>query len=113
MTSDLYFTATSWFPRKCPRKTDLKSTVFATQTYEPDTLIVCANCFLSVIVDADPSGNTCHKALFNIGGTTTTSRSWDIKITQYSCGDYDSSGYEFSLYHIQSKKNKNIYNIQQ
>ena len=62
-----------------------------------------------MIVDADPSGNTCHKALFNIGGTTTTSRSWDIKITQYSCGDYDSSGYEFStlfftLLRISSKK---------
>jgi len=46
-----------------------------------------------MIVDADPSGNTCHKALFNIGGTTTTSRSWDIKITQYACGDTDSSGW--------------------
>merc|ERR1711971_184198 len=46
-----------------------------------------------MIVDADPSGNTCHKALFNIGGTTSTSRSWDIKITQYACGDYDSSGW--------------------
>ena len=53
-----------------------------------------------MIVDADPSGNTCHKALFNIGGTTTTSRSRDIKITQYACGDYDSSGYEFSICHI-------------
>jgi len=46
-----------------------------------------------MIVDADPSGNTCHKALFAIGGGTTTSRSWDIKVTQYACGDYDSSGW--------------------
>merc|ERR1719291_172839 len=46
-----------------------------------------------MIVDADPSGNTCHKALFNIGGTTSTSRSWDIKITQYACGDTDKSGW--------------------
>ena len=54
--------------------------------------------FLLVIIDADPYGNTCHKALFNIGGTTTTSRSWDIRITQYACGDYDSSGYEFFIH---------------
>merc|ERR1711971_1003251 len=46
-----------------------------------------------MIVDADPSGNTCHKALFNIGGTTTTSRSWDVRITQYACGVTDSSGW--------------------
>merc|ERR1719483_1893628 len=46
-----------------------------------------------MIIDADPSGNTCHKALFNIGGTTTTSRSWDVRITQYACGDTDSSGW--------------------
>merc|ERR1711997_1083946 len=46
-----------------------------------------------MIVDADPSGNTCHKALFSIGGSTSTSRQWDIKVTQYECGDYDSSGW--------------------
>merc|ERR1719330_30487 len=46
-----------------------------------------------MIVDADPSGNTCHKANFAIGGGTTTSRQWDIKVTQYECGDYDSSGW--------------------
>ena len=49
--------------------------------------------FLLVIVDADPSGNTCHNALFNIGGSTTTSRSWTILVTQYGCGDTDKSGY--------------------
>ena len=48
--------------------------------------------FLLVIVDADPSGNTCHNALFNIGGSTTTSRSWTILVTQYGCGDTDKSG---------------------
>ena len=59
--------------------------------------------FLLVIVDADPSGNTCHNALFNIGGSTTTSRSWTILVTQYGCGDTDSSGYEITFYqfHIQ------------
>ena len=25
MTSDIYFTATSWFPGKCPRKTPFKA----------------------------------------------------------------------------------------
>merc|ERR1719362_2076482 len=46
-----------------------------------------------MIVDADPSGNTCHNALFNIGGSTTTSRSWTILVTQYGCGDTDMSGW--------------------
>ena len=54
--------------------------------------------FLLVIVDSDPGGNTCHKALFNIGGTTTTSRSWTIRVTQYACGDTDMSGYEFTIH---------------
>ena len=53
--------------------------------------------FFLVIVDADRTGNTCHTALFNIGGTTTTSRSWNVLITQYSCGDTDSSGYVFDI----------------
>ena len=44
-----------------------------------------------MIVDADSSGSTCHKALFNIGGTT-TSRSWDIRVTHYGCGKMDDSG---------------------
>merc|ERR1739838_651990 len=46
-----------------------------------------------MIVDADRGGNTCHTALFNIGGTTSTSRSWNILVTQYACGDTDSSGW--------------------
>ena len=56
-----------------------------------------------MIIDADPSGNTCHKALFNIGGTTTTSRSWDVRITQYACGDTDSSGYDSLFTILQAK----------
>ena len=51
-----------------------------------------------MIVDADPTGNTCHTALFNIGGPTTTSRSWNVLITHYSCGDTDSSGYVYFIY---------------
>ena len=50
-----------------------------------------------MIVDADRTGNTCHTALFNIGGTTSTSRSWNILVTQYACGDTDSSGYVFNI----------------
>merc|ERR1712087_96924 len=46
-----------------------------------------------MIVDADRTGNTCHTALFNIGGTTSTSRSWNILVTQYACGDTDKSGW--------------------
>ena len=61
-------------------------------------ILVLSHYFLLVIVDADPSGNTCHNALFAIGGGTTTSRSWDIRVTQYACGDYDSSGYELFIY---------------
>merc|ERR1711894_88728 len=53
-----------------------------------------------MIVDADRTGNTCHTALFNIGGTTTTSRSWNVLITQYACGDTDSSGYVFNIHCI-------------
>ena len=61
-------------------------------------MLVLFHYFLLVIVDADPTGNNCHRALFAIGGGTTTSRSWDIRVTQYACGDYDSSGYEFFFY---------------
>ena len=90
----------------------MKSIIFATQTYKTDTLILCANCFLSVIIDADPSGNTCHKALFNIGGTTTTSRSWDVRITQYACGDTDSSGYDsLFIIHTPSKTMFLLYTV--
>jgi hypothetical protein len=46
-----------------------------------------------MIVDADRTGNTCHTALFNIGGTTSTSRSWNVLVTHYGCGDTDSSGW--------------------
>jgi hypothetical protein len=42
-----------------------------------------------MIVDASDS---CHVASFNIGALTTTSRKWDIRVTQYACGDFDMSG---------------------
>merc|ERR1712172_410542 len=63
-----------------------------------------------MIVDADPTGNTCHTALFNIGGTTTTSRSWNVLITHYSCGDTDSSGWPGCLQYYTATAN-NIQNF--
>ena len=42
-----------------------------------------------MIVDAS---DACSVANFDIGGSTTTSRQWTIKVTQYACGDYDKSG---------------------
>lgn len=55
--------------------------------------VICGtNTGYHMIVDADPTGNSCHDALFNIGGGT-TSRSWNILVTQYACGDYDNSGW--------------------
>merc|ERR1712228_99770 len=55
-----------------------------------------------MIVDADPSGSTCHKAIFNVGATTTTSRKWNIRVTQYACGDYDNSGWPGCLQYYTS-----------
>jgi len=63
-----------------------------------------------MIVDADPTGNTCHTALFNIGGTTATSRSWNVLITHYSCGDTDSSGWPGCLQYYTATAN-NIQNF--
>merc|ERR1712203_1196367 len=50
-------------------------------------------------------GNTCHTALFNIGGTTATSRSWNVLITHYSCGDTDSSGWPGCLQYYTATAN--------
>jgi len=68
------------------------------------TPVICGdNTGYHMIVDADPSGEACHEANFVIGGTTVTSRSWDIRVTQYACGDYDSSGWPGCLqYHTGS-----------
>lgn len=35
-----------------------------------------------VIVDAS---NQCHDVVFNLGGGTGQTRSWDIKVTQFTC----------------------------
>ena len=60
---------------------------------------------ISVIVDSGPGETTCHKAQFNIGGSTTTSRSWTIRVTQYACGDYDSSGWPGCLQYYTATAN--------
>merc|ERR1712241_1639167 len=70
------------------------------------TPVICGtNTGYHMIVDADPTGATCHKAIFNVGGTTTTSRSWNIRVTQYACGDYDSSGWPGCLQYYTATAN--------
>jgi len=46
-----------------------------------------------MILDNAPGETSCQIASFDIGGQTTTSRVWSIRVTQYACGDYDSSGW--------------------
>ena len=41
----------------------------------------------------DSTGTDCQTVNFNIGADTTTSRSWDIYVTQYTCGQEDLAGY--------------------
>ena len=51
-----------------------------------------ANIFQSeylVILDAD---TMCQYASFSIAPSTSTSRSWEIKVTQYACGNEDKAG---------------------
>ena len=45
---------------------------------------------IAVIVDSN--GSNCQEALFAISPSTTTTRSWTIRVTQYTCGEEDSSG---------------------
>ena len=45
---------------------------------------------ITVILDTD--GTQCQKANFLIGSSTTTTRSWDIYVTQYTCGQEDEAG---------------------
>jgi len=40
----------------------------------------------------DSVGTDCQSVNFNIGASTTTTRQWDIYITQYSCGQEDLGG---------------------
>jgi len=55
------------------------------------TPVICGtNGGYHMIVDASAD---CHRAAFNIGGSTTTTRKWSIRVTQYACGDWDMSGW--------------------
>lgn len=40
----------------------------------------------------DSSGSECQLVNFHIGGSTTTTRSWDIYVTQYTCAQEDIGG---------------------
>ena len=40
----------------------------------------------------DTTGLDCQRVNFNIGASTATSRSWDIYVTQYTCGQEDVAG---------------------
>ena len=40
----------------------------------------------------DSAGIECQTVNFNIGSTTTTTRQWDIFVTQYTCGQEDLGG---------------------
>ncbi len=44
-----------------------------------------------MILDIDSSAG-CQEVVFVIGSSTTTTRSWDILATQYTCGDEDAAG---------------------
>ncbi|XP_059086991.1 uncharacterized protein LOC131883520 [Tigriopus californicus] len=47
--------------------------------------IICGfNTGQHIIVDAN---DQCHEAVFNLGGGGGFSRSWDIKVTQFSCNE--------------------------
>ena len=56
----------------------------------------------SVILDA---GDGCNTVNFLIGGDTTTTRQWDIKVTQYACGQYDEAGPPGCLQYFTSTQN--------
>jgi len=68
--------------------------------------VICGtNTGYHMIVDSAPGDTTCQKAQFNIGGSTSTSRAWTIRVTQYACGDYDSSGWPGCLQYYTATAN--------
>jgi len=53
--------------------------------------VICGtNSGQHMILDSD--GSRCQTATFDIGALTTTTRSWDIYVTQYTCGQEDEAG---------------------
>jgi len=70
------------------------------------TPVICGtNTGYHMIVDSAPGDTNCHKVNANIGGSTTTSRTWSIRVTQYACGDYDSSGWPGCLQYYTATAN--------
>merc|ERR1712156_184892 len=64
------------------------------------TPVICgSNGGYHMIIDAS---SECAQANFQIGGLTTTSRKWNIRVTQYACGDYDMSGWPGCLQYYTS-----------
>ena len=53
-------------------------------------LIITNLCFLLIVVIDIGSG--CQSATFTLNDDSTVSRAWDIKISQFACGDIDSGG---------------------
>ena len=53
--------------------------------------VICGtNTGYHMILDSD--GTNCQTANFNIGTSTTTTRQWNIRVTQYTCAQQDESG---------------------
>jgi len=70
------------------------------------TPVICGtNTGYHMIVDSGPGETACHKANFNVGGSTTTSRTWSVRVTQYACGDTDSSGWPGCLQYYTATAN--------
>ena len=46
--------------------------------------------FFPVILDSD--GLSCQMANFQIGTVTTSTRAWNIRVTQYDCTQQDEAG---------------------
>jgi len=68
--------------------------------------VICGtNTKYHMIIDNPPGDTDCQTVNFNLGGDTTVSRSWSIRVTQYACGDTDSSGWPGCLQYYTSTAN--------
>ena len=45
-----------------------------------------------MLVILDSNGRDCQISQFNIGTSTTSTRAWTIRVTQYTCAEEDVSG---------------------
>ena len=53
----------------------------------------------------DNDGQSCQVANFLIGDSTTTTRSWNIRVTQYTCGQEDEAGPPGCLQYLTETQN--------